>query len=423
MSSTSHVRSPRPYAFDRRPLSIAPYRRLWTASALTAVVGSFSVVAVPAQLFALTGSSAAVGAAAAVAFVALAGAALWTGAVVDAGDARTVLLAAHGQLALTYAVLGAHAALGGRSLPLLMVLVACQGTAYGAIMTATGAVVPRLVPPDLLPAANSLSALTRYTGAILGPVLAGALLPAAGLAALYLCDAVTLLAVLAVVARLPSLPPGPDGPAPPRPARSLPGRILTGFRHLAADRLLRAVLAVDLAAMVLGMPTALFPELARHVYGGPPGGGRELGLLYAAYPAGVLAAGLLSGTFTRARRHGALLAAAAAAWGATVVVLGLAPRLWVALAALGLGGAVNFVLSTFRTTISQARTDEALRGRIQGSLTVVLIGGPQLANLLHGTAGSLLGPRTAICAGGLLTLTAVAAVVRAVPELRHYAAR
>lgn len=140
-------------------------------------------------------------------------------------------------------------------------------------------------------------------------------------------------------------------PAPPseRPNRRLfdegrltIGEVLAGFRYLAAGRLLVAVLAGDLAAMVFGMPVALFPELAQHTFGGPADGGLELGLLYAAYPAGVFVAGPLSATFTRARRHGALMAAAATAWGVTVV-LGLALR--IALAALVLGGAVNFVLS------------------------------------------------------------------------------
>ncbi|WP_344205581.1 MFS transporter [Nonomuraea bangladeshensis] len=465
------------------------YRRLWAASVVCAVGGSFSVVAVPAQLFAVAGTSAAVGAAGAVSFGALVVAALWIGALADVADRRTVLLGAQVGLALTYAALWAHAALGGRSVPLLLALVACQGLSLGAIMTTMGAVVPRLVPAEFLAAASSLTSLTRYAGSILGPVLAGVLVPVTGVATLYLLDAVALLSVVWAVLRLPPLPPNPDpagptdpaepaAPAPPAtPADPAPpadpaaptgsagngagsagngagsagngagsagngagsaghgvgsaghgaggrraagGLVLAGLRYLAGSRLLVAVLAVDLAAMVLGMPTALFPELAQHTFGGRAGGGPELGLLYAAYPAGVLAAGLLSGTFTRARRHGALMAAAAAAWALTVVALGAAPWLWLALAALVAGGAVNFVLSTFRNAITQAHARDAVRGRIQGSLTVVLFGGPQLANLLHGAAASALGPRTAIVAGGLLTALTVAVVVRAAPELRRY---
>ncbi|MFI9434545.1 MULTISPECIES: MFS transporter [Streptosporangium] len=408
---------------DRRPLRVDVFRRLWVASVVCAVGGSFSLAAIPTQLFTMTGSSAAVGASAVVSFVALVVAALWTGALADVRDRRSVLLAAHCGLTLTYAALWTQSVLDARSVPILMMLVACQGLAFGSIMTTMGAVVPRLVPVELLPAANSLSSLVRYAGSILGPVLAGLLIPLVGLGTLYLFDALALLAVVWAVAKLPRLEPARPSNVPAEPHRGdhpTIAQILAGFRYLAASRLLVAVLAVDLSAMVFGMPVALFPELAQRTYGGPAGGGPALGLLYAAYPVGVFAVGLLSGTFTRARRHGALMAAAAAAWGITMVVLGLAAQLWIALIALVLGGAVNFVLSTFRNAISQALTDDAMRGRIQGTLTVVLIGGPQLANLLHGTTASLLGPRTVICIGGLLTTMAVAAIAWRVPELRSY---
>jgi MFS family permease len=103
-----------------------------------------------------------------------------------------------------------------------------------------------------------------------------------------------------------------------------------------------------------------------------------------------------------------------------VVLFGLAGDLWLALAALTAGGAVNFVLSMFRNAISQAHTDDALRGRIQGLLTVVLMGGPQLANLLHGFGGALLGARWAVGIGGALTVLTVALLAQAVPELWRY---
>ncbi|MBE3009531.1 MFS transporter [Microbispora sp. NEAU-D428] len=448
-SSTCSSRpvSARSFAVDCRPLSIPAFRRMWGASVVCAVGGSFSVVAVPTQLFTVTGSSAAVGAAAGVSFAALVVAAVWSGALADVTDRRTMLLAADLGLALTYAALWIQAVLGGRSVPVLLVAVAFQGLTYGTVLTTTGATVPRLVPAELLPAANSLSSLVRYGGSILGPMLAGVLVPVVGLGTLYLFDAVALLAVVWAVVMLPPLPPAAGATdAGGGRASSAAVRTLAGFRYLAADRLLVAVLAVDLAAMVFGMPSALFPELARHAFGGTAGGGPETGLLYAAYPAGVFAAGLLSATFTRARRHGALVAGAAIAWGIAVVLVGLAAELWIALAALALGGAVNFVLSTFRTTITQTHTGDAVRGRVQGALTVVLVGGPQIANLLHGAAGAALhgaagaalhgaagaalhgaagavyGPRIVICAGGLLTVATVTAIAWAIPDLRRYVA-
>jgi MFS family permease len=396
----------RQLAVDRRPLAIPAYRRLWTASVVTAVGGSFSLVAVPARLFSLSGSSAAVGTAATISLITLVFSALSTGVLADRLDRRAILLAANALLAAVY--LGF--ALSG-SVAVMLALIGVQGLAFGAVMATMGAAVPRVVPKELLAAASSLSSLVRNTGAIVGPLLAGVLLPIAGPGPLFACDAIALSATLWAIGRLPAMKP-----------TSAPHRrmLLGGFVYLAQRRILLAILAVDLAAMAFGLPVALYPELAERAYGGPPGGGSVLGLLYAAFPAGVFLAGLFSGGFTRARRHGALMASAAIAWGVTVVLLGAAPVAWLGAAALFLGGAVNFVLSTFRNAISQAYTDDALLGRIQGLMTVVLVGGPQLAGLLHGYGGAILGARTAVALGGLLTVTTVFLVVRQVPELWSY---
>jgi MFS family permease len=400
------------FMVDRRPLAVPAFRRLWVASLVSAVGGSFSVVAVPVQLYASTGSSATVGAAAVVSFAAMAFAALGAGAIADTRDRRRVLLAGQSGLAVVYLALWAQAALGGAPLPVLLLLVAGQGLSSGTIGTTSGAVLPRLVPAGLLPAANSLNSLVRYLGYILGPTVAGLLIPVAGLSTLYLCDALALLVVLFAVHRLPPLPAAP----PAGRDQGVMRQVLAGFRYLAGSRMLVAVLTVDLAAMVFGMPTALFPELAQREFGES-----SVGLLYAAYPAGVVLAGLGSSLFTRVRRHGLLMAGAAVAWGVTVAVFSLMTWLWAALVVLAAGGAVNFVLSTFRNAISQAYTDDAMRGRIQGALTIVLLGGPQLANLVHGGIGALIGPRLTIGIGGLLTVVTVLVVLRVAPELRRYA--
>jgi len=398
------------YLVDRRPLHIPAFRRLWTATVVTAVGGSFSVIAVPTQLFAMTGSSATVGLAAAVSLVALIGSALWSGALADTMDRRHLLLAAHTLLGLTYLGLWLQALLRLESVIVVLVLASAQGVGIGAALTTMGAAVPRVVPTTLLVAANGLSSLSRNLGAIIGPLVAGALIPVTGIESLYLLDALALAVVLRAVATLPAMPPATH---PER--RGVARDVIDGVRYLVGRRVLLGILAVDLAAMVFALPIALFPELAATMYGPA-----TLGLLFAAYPAGVLLAGLASGGFSRADRHGAMMAGAAIAWGLCVITFAATSRLWLALAALVLGGAVNFVLSTFRNAISQAHTDDALRGRIQGILTVVLFGGPQLANVAHGIGGALVGPRWAIGLGGALTVAAVGLILRAVPQLWRY---
>jgi MFS family permease len=340
-------------------------------------------------------------------------AALWAGARADSADRRHLLLTAHSGLTLGHLLLRLHAIMNLRSVPVLLALVACQSLSYGAIVTTQGAVLSRVVPPDLLAAANSLNSLAMYTGAVVGPLLAGLLIPVTGLGTLYLLDAIALLIVLWAVFRLPSLPSRTGPTTIGRDVR----RPLVGFRLLATDRVLAAVVVLDLAATVFGMPWALFPELAAQI--GSPGDSTVLTLLYAAFPAGILACTLTSGTFTRTHRPGRMMAVATLVWGATVVLAGLAPDLWLTLVALGLGGAVNLLLSTCRKTITQTRVDDTRRGRLQGALTVVSVGGPQAGTLVHGFAGAVCGALAALCLGGVLTaVTAATVIARSSPLWR-----
>jgi MFS family permease len=96
---------------DRRPLSIPAYRRLWIASIVSAIGGSFSLIAVPTQLFTLTGSSATIAVASGVSFATPAVASLAAGALADVMDRRRLLLVAQTGLGLSYALLWAQTAL------------------------------------------------------------------------------------------------------------------------------------------------------------------------------------------------------------------------------------------------------------------------------------------------------------------------
>jgi MFS family permease len=405
------------FAVDTRPLALPAYRRLWTASVVVAVGGQLTLIAVPKQLFDLTGSSAWVGLAGLVSFLALAVSALWGGGLADVADRRRMLLVTNVGLATTLGLFGLQAVLHLGSVPLLMVLVAVQMSFVGANLSAMGAAIPRVVPAELVPAASGLGSLVRQVGSIVGPLLAGVLIPVIGLPVLYLLDAVALSAVLWAVHRLPAMPPGAQAPR-----RTDLRHLADGFRYLARGRVLVAVLAADLVAMVFGMPYALFPELARRTFGDPAEGGLALGLLYAAYPAGVLAMGLVSGTVTRSRRHGMLVTVAVTAWGATLVGLGLSRALWLGLAFLVIGGAVNFVLSTFRNAITQTCATDEMRGRTQGAFTVITMGGPALANVAHGAAGAAFGPAWAIAGGGVLVVLGMWTVVSLAPDFWRYRA-
>ncbi len=369
----------------------------------------------PKQIYDITGSSAWVGAASLAGLLPLVVFALWGGAVADSMDRRKLLLITNSGIAVTSLLFWVQAVTGLASVAALMVLLALQQAFWGLNAPARNASIARLVPEDELPAAGALGSTVMQTGQVVGPLLAGVLIPVIGLPELYLIDALALCVTVWAVYRLPALPPL----AATGTRRAGVRAIAEGFRYIALHKVLLLSFLADVVAMVFGMPRALFPQLASETYASY-GEGLALGVLFAAIPIGAVAGGLFSGTFSRARRHGWMVIGAVVAWGAAVTGFGLSGNLWLAVVFLALSGVADMVSMVFRGAILLSAATDEMRGRMQGVFTVVVAGGPRLADVLHGTAGSAFGPRTAVVGGGLLVVAVMLTLAAAMPALRRY---
>ncbi|MFC4500897.1 MULTISPECIES: MFS transporter [Streptomyces] len=405
----------RRWAMDTRPLRRPAYRRLWSSTIVTAVGSQLTAVAVPKQIYDITGSSAWVGYASLAGLVPMVAFALWGGAVADTMDRRRLLLITNTGIAVTSVLFWLQAAAGLDNVAVLMVLLAAQQAFFGLNAPARTASIARLVPAQELAAANALGSTVMQTGLVAGPLLAGALIPVIGLPELYLVDALALCVTLWAVYRLPALPPL-DGSAARRAGIR---EIAEGFRYISRHKVLLLSFLADIVAMVFGMPRALFPQLAAQTYASY-GEGLALGLLFAAIPIGAVLGGLFSGTFSRARRHGWMVIGAVVAWGAAIAAFGLSGSLWFAVVFLAVAGVADMVSMVFRGAILLSAVTDEMRGRMQGVFTVVVAGGPRLADVLHGTAGAAFGPRTAVTGGGLLVVAVMLALTAAAPALRRY---
>ncbi|CAL9646907.1 MFS transporter [Streptomyces sp. enrichment culture] len=405
----------RRWAMDTRPLRRPAYRRLWASTAVTAVGSQLTAVAVPKQIYDITGSSAWVGAASLAGLLPLVVFALWGGAIADSMDRRKLLLITNSGIAVTSLLFWLQAVTGLESVAVLMLLLALQQAFWGLNAPARSASIARLVPVDELPAANALGSTVMQTGQIAGPLLAGALIPVVGLPELYLVDALALCVTVWAVYRLPALPPLTAAKAGSAGLRG----IVEGFRYISGHAVLLLSFLADIVAMVLGMPRALFPQLASETFA-PYGEGFALGLLFAAIPVGAVVGGLFSGAYSRVRRHGWMVIGAVVVWGIAVTGFGLSDSLWLAVAFLAVAGVADMVSMVFRGAILLSAATDEMRGRMQGVFTVVVAGGPRLADVLHGTAGSAFGPRTAVAGGGILVVVVMLALAAAVPALRRH---
>jgi MFS family permease len=397
---------------DVRPLQAsAAYRRLFLGTAVAQLGQQMTNVAVAIQVYDLTGSSFYVGLVGVFALVPLVVLGLYGGAFADAVDRRSLALVASGGLWAVSGLFAVQALLANEVVWVLYALVAVQSGFYALNNPARGAIVPRLLDRELLPAASALNMATFNLGFTVGPVAGALLIRSHGYAAAYLVDVATFAAAYYGVHRLPRIPP--DGNAPAPGLRS----VLDGLRFLKRARNLRMTFILDLCAMVLAQPRALFPALAYQVYGGTAA---TVGLLQAAPAAGALVAFTLSGWISRVRRHGVAIVLAVLAYGAAVGAAGLSDLLWLGLLFLALTGAADMVSSAYRSTVLQVAAPDHLRGRLQGVFIVVVAGGPRAGDAVAGSVASATGEQGALVLGGLACILGVLVAVAAQRDFLRY---
>ena len=316
-------------ALDLTPLRVSrDYRLLYIGRTVSYAGSMLTTVAFPYQVYQRTHSTLAVGLLGAVELVPLLFMALAGGAYADAHDRRRLLILSEVGLACCSLVLVALALMTAPPVWALFVLAAISAGLSGfqrpALPVAGAATASRRSscrPPRRW---NRSAAPSRPSA---GRRSAGILISTVGLAATYALDALSFGISIFVVAAIRSVAPPADAERP-----SL-GRIVEGFRYALSRKDLLGTYLIDMNAMFFGMPYALFPAIAERL-----GGGKVLGLLYAAPAFGAFLASATSGWTGRVHRHGRAIAIAAAFWGVAIIAFGFTTTLWPAFTCLALAG-------------------------------------------------------------------------------------
>ncbi|WP_270483320.1 MFS transporter [Gordonia sp. w5E2] len=410
---------------DTTPLRNIYFRRLWVANIVTVIGAQLTIVAVPAQIYTITGSSAYVGLTGLFGLVPLVIFGLWGGALADVLDRRILLICTTIGLIACSAAFWAQSAFGVGNVWIILSLFAIQQAFFAVNQPTRTAVLPRLLPDEELPAALSLNMTVMQAGAIAGPLVGGALIPILGYPLLYLLDTIFLVPTLAAVVMLPALRPL-SGDAPKVPGlRS----VIDGLRYLGAHKILMVSFVVDLIAMIFGMPRALFPQMAHENFGGPIDGGWAFALLFASIPAGAVIGGVFSGWVSRVQRQGLAVIVCVIIWGVAIAGAGIAvgfahgramPWLPVALVLLMVGGAADMASAAFRQSILLAAANDDVRGRLQGVFIVVVAGGPRIADVVHGAVAVSIGVALTTTGGGVLVVIGTVLAALVVPAFVRY---
>jgi MFS family permease len=387
----------------------------WSGVVLSQIGARATVAASLYQIYDLTGSIAMTGLVGAAQAIALMTLSPLGGVMADRWDRRRLLQATQA-LAMLAALGIAVLTLSGLVQPWHVLVCVLLTTAAATFdQPCRQALVPALVPRDLLPAAIALLNPSRELAVLVGPALGGVLIAVNGPGLVYLIDGITyaLLIVVLVAIRVPPMPRVDVEQLP-----SVWADMGEGFRYVLQRPLIWSLCGLDLVLTVFGAYRVLLPAFSDLLGIGPAG----YGLLSAAPSLGALLAtyGIIR-LVTRSRRLGRVLLTSTIGYGVVAVLFAQISVTAAAVLFALLLGAFDAVATTIRHAAVQLETPDELRGRVQSLYQITSRGGPAIGDTLIGAVAGLIGPVTALTAGAVVPVIAGVLLMVRPNEVRDYA--
>ena len=397
-------------AMDLSPLKkYRDFRLIFTAGLFSYFGSMITFVALPFQVKELTNSFWAVGLIGMVEIIPLTIFGLYGGVLADHVDRKKMIWFTEFGTLMATLILFLNARRENPSVILLFVIAAIFAALSGLKRPSQEAILPRLVSHDDLPSASALMSLRWQFGGIVGPSVGGLLVATYGASAGYLVDCLTFAISLSLLARIKSVPP--------LIARTAPSiqSLVEGIRYAFSRKDLLGTYFVDLAAMFLAMPMALFPFWADEI-----GAPWALGLFYSSITAGAVVVTIFSGWMRHYPKHGRAVVFGALGWGVAIAFAGTSNSLVIVITCLVIAGAFDQVSALFRGFIWNQSIPDELRGRLAGIEMLSYLLGPLGGQARAGGMAAMTSLRFSVVGGGLMCIGFVIAIAAVMPAFRNY---
>lgn len=397
-------------AMDLSPLKkYRDFRLIFTAGLFSYFGSMITFVALPFQVKELTNSFWAVGLIGMVEIIPLTIFGLYGGVLADHVDRKKMIWFTEFGTLIATLVLFLNARRENPSVILLFVIAAIFAALSGLKRPSQEAILPRLVSHDDLPSASALMSLRWQFGGIVGPSVGGLLVATYGASAGYLVDCLTFAISLSLLARIKSVPPLITRTAPSIQS------LVEGIRYAFSRKDLLGTYFVDLAAMFLAMPMALFPFWADEI-----GAPWALGLFYSSITAGAVVVTIFSGWMRHYPKHGRAVVLGALGWGVAIAFAGTSNSLVIVITCLVIAGAFDQVSALFRGFIWNQSIPDELRGRLAGIEMLSYLLGPLGGQARAGGMAAMTSLRFSVVGGGLMCIGFVIAIAAVMPAFRNY---
>jgi len=397
-------------ALDLTPLKKYPdFRNLWAAGLVSYLGSMITYVAIPFQIKELTNSYLAVGIVGAIELVPLIVFGLYGGVLADSVNRKIMVWATEAAALILVALLLANSMLWEPKVWVIYIAAGLFAVVDGLQRPSADAMLPRLVGHQDLPAATALMSLRWQLGLIVGPTVGGIIFATFSISAGFAVDMATYVVALVFLARVRSMPSSKEAKKPSLAA------LFEGVKYAFSRQDLIGTYIIDLAAMTLAMPMALYPFWADQL-----NAPWALGMFYAAITVGSVLVTVTSGWTTRYRFHGRAVILAAIGWGLAIAVAGLSTSLVLVLLFLTIAGAFDMISALFRANIWNQTIPDHFRGRLAGIELLSYSVGPLAGQLRAATIASATTLSFSVTSGGVLCAIVVAFLAFFLPKMWKY---
>ena len=398
------------HSIDLTPLKKYPdFRNLWAAGLVSYLGSMITYVAIPFQIKELTNSYLAVGIVGAIELVPLIVFGLYGGVLADSVNRKIMVWTTEAAALILVALLLANSALWEPKVWVIYIAAGLFAVVDGLQRPSADAMLPRLVGHQDLPAATALMSLRWQLGLIVGPTVGGIIFATFSISAGFAVDMATYVVALVFLARVRSMPSSKEAKKPSLAA------LFEGVKYAFSRQDLIGTYIIDLAAMTLAMPMALYPFWADQL-----NAPWALGMFYSAITVGAVLVTVTSGWTTRYRFHGRAVILAAIGWGLAIAVAGLSTSLILVLLFLTIAGAFDMVSALFRANIWNQTIPDHFRGRLAGIELLSYSVGPLAGQLRAATIASATTLSFSVTSGGVLCAIVVAFLALFLPKMWKY---
>jgi MFS family permease len=337
------------------------------------------------------------------------------GVLADRMDKRKLIFLLQTGMLAEALTLGVLIASGRVTVGWVMGLAFFYGLLTAFEVPARQAFVVELVGKGDLSSAIALNATAFNVTRVLGPSVAGVLIATVGIAACFFANAASYVAVLAGLGMLRLPPREPD-----TGGRSPWEALAEGTRYVRDTPWPRALIVLTATFSIFGYASLpMLPVFARDALSTGAGG---YGVLVASVGVGATGGALaLAALETRVQRR-PLLFAGGILFGAFLVGASWTGAYWLAVLLLGLMGLAMILTNVSVNTLLQTEAPDAMRGRVMGFYSFVVLGMAPFGALQMGWLADHLGIRVAFAVGGAVCLAVSALVawrMRGVPHRRR----